>query len=111
MLQKHKLYKFSLVVLRIMHIEKVLEGFKMDEVVRCHHCGTEISKSNWNSEWDSSHPGDHHYKSAVCECGKKVWVRVNFHGSGHDEVFKENPDPIESVIRKVREGDNSFKSH
>ena len=92
-----------------MHIEKVLEEFKIDEVVRCHHCGFEINKDQWNSEWDTLNSSAHHYKSAVCVCGKKIWVRVNFNGSGHDEVFKENLNPIESVIRIVREGDSTFK--
>jgi DNA-directed RNA polymerase subunit RPC12/RpoP len=92
-----------------MHIEKVIEEFKKDDVVRCHHCGTDIAKESWDSEWDDKHPDDHHYKSAVCGCGHKVWVKVDFFGSGHDNLLKENPDPIESMIRKVREGDKYGK--
>ncbi|PIZ52134.1 hypothetical protein COY27_01440 [Candidatus Woesearchaeota archaeon CG_4_10_14_0_2_um_filter_33_13] len=92
-----------------MHIEKVLQDIQKDEVIRCHHCGTVIEKENWISEWDPCSPDNHHYKSAHCNCGKKLWVRVNFPGSGHDRVFKENPNPIESLVRKVREGEKSIK--
>ena len=93
-----------------MHIERVIEEFKKDECVRCHHCGSNIAKEKWDSEWDNKHPDAHHYKSAICECGHKIWVKVDFLGSGHDHLLKENPDPIESMIRKVREGENCSKN-
>ena len=30
---------------------------------------------------------DIHYKETKCKkCGKKIWFRVNFNGSGHDKM-------------------------
>jgi uncharacterized protein with PIN domain len=35
----------------------------------------------------SEHEMEIHYKKTICKkCGKKIWFRVNFHGSGHDNL-------------------------
>lgn len=47
----------------------------------CVYCGKDLNKSaGWNSEHDS----EFHYKAIRCECGKHVWIRAQFEGSGHD---------------------------
>ena len=46
----------------------------------CPYCLTKLDKKDWISEFNI----EHHYKFHICECGKKVWVKVDFHGSGHD---------------------------
>ncbi len=41
-----------------------------------------MKEKKWKSEWN---PG-HHYKKTTCDnCGKEVWVTVDFEGSGHDD--------------------------
>ena len=47
---------------------------------QCVYCARDLSSKKWNSEFAR----DLHYKSVQCECGRKVWTRVEFHGSGHD---------------------------
>ena len=82
----------------------MLDGLKRGGNLICHRCGNDLDKEKWNSEWDPSKPDDHHYKSFVCDCGKKNWVRVNFPGSGHDRVLQEEEDSIESAVSKVKGG-------
>lgn len=48
--------------------------------VVCPYCSKDIRKE----AWESRHDDEIHYKQMSCECGKKVWIRVDFHGSGHD---------------------------
>ncbi len=74
----------------------------LDNKLACHRCGKEPDKKKWNSEWDPCKPDDHHYKSFVCDCGKKNWVRMNFHSSGHDKALEEDPNPIESSVKRVQ---------
>jgi len=70
---------------------------------KCLYCKKELDLNQWNSQWDSLHHEIHHYKIIRCECGKKNWVKVDFDGSGHDQVFQTEPSPLESMVRKVRE--------
>lgn len=56
-------------------------GYLKPEDYRCVYCGDEESERLWVSEWNC----EHHYKSFICKkCGKKTYVKVDFHGSGHD---------------------------
>lgn len=88
-----------------MHVEKVLEGLKKEGVVRCHYCHQELDKDKWEPCWDERHSEDYFYRSARCgACGKKNRVKMKFPGSGHDDFLKEVVEPIESTVRKVREG-------
>lgn len=51
------------------------------ENIECLYCNKDINLKKWFSEWNE----DHHYKTFNCgNCGKKNFVRVKFHGSGHD---------------------------
>lgn len=51
------------------------------ETVECIYCNKSNKEKEWFSEWNR----EHHYKCFVCSnCGKKNHIRVNFHGSGHD---------------------------
>ena len=47
---------------------------------RCPYCSEKLNDKEWDSEltWET------HYKATVCECGKKVWVSVDFCGDGND---------------------------
>ena len=83
-----------------MHIDKVVDGLKRGGKLVCHRCNVELDKDKWVSEWDSGNP-ELHYKSAICECGKKNWVQVDFHGSGHDRHLQDPDKVIESAIKKV----------
>jgi hypothetical protein len=65
---------------------------------KCGYCTKDLQEE-WESNWDK----EHHYKIIVCECGKKNWLKVSFHGSGHDNHIS-GESPLESAIRKVREG-------
>ena len=83
-----------------MHIDNVVDGLKRGGKLVCHRCNIELDAEKWTSEWDSGHP-DFHYKSAVCECGKKNWIKVDFHGSGHDRHLQERDKVIKSAIKRV----------
>jgi len=51
----------------------------------CPYC-----KRNINGSWKSEFDLKHHYKVFNCECGKKVWIKLNFNGSGHDTWDKKS---------------------
>jgi phage FluMu protein Com len=48
--------------------------------VVCPYCSKDINEE----VWESKHDDEIHYKQMSCDCGKNVWIRVDFHGSGHD---------------------------
>jgi len=75
----------------------------LDKLI-CNRCGEKLNDKRWDSEWDPCHPEVHHYKSILCDCGKKNWLRMNFLGSGHDQVLEGNSNFVESTIKKVQEG-------
>jgi len=67
----------------------------------CPRCRQSMKHKRFESEFH----GKLHYKAARCDCGEKVWVKVNFDGSGHDnwheEIRKNSPiQNIEEVLRK-----------
>jgi len=52
----------------------------------CPYCGTNLSKEKWVSEFHL----EHHYKTLLCpKCKKQISLKVDFHGSGHDEWSDE----------------------
>ena len=75
-------------------MEHILSHFK-DQT--CLYCRKELDKKGWGSHW-----GDqdiHHYKSIHCEhCKRKNWIRVTFHGSGHDRLFVKENRSLESTV-------------
>ncbi len=80
------------------------EQFKSDRFLEgvCDYCSHELDKEQWCSEWCNHN--ERHYKGADCpHCGKKNWVEVDFIGSGHDVLLKEELSPLESTVRKVKE--------
>lgn len=84
-----------------MSIEIVLERLKKGGGLHCSRCGCELNREQYVSEWDPSQPQDHHYKSFQCECGKKNWLKMNFPGSGHDQILIDHEKEIRSMIKKV----------
>ncbi|MEK6938895.1 MAG: hypothetical protein AABX04_07685 [Nanoarchaeota archaeon] len=70
---------------------------------RCLYCKKELDLMQWSSHWDDLNHEEHHYKAVKCDCGKKNWVKMDFLGSGHDEVLQRKLSPLESMVRKVRE--------
>lgn len=87
-----------------MHIDRVVEALRKEVSLVCTRCNDPLDKEKWFSEWDPNHPDNHHYKSIVCECGKKNWIRMDFHGSGHDRHLQERDKEIKSAISKVAHG-------
>ncbi len=67
---------------------------------RCEYCLMDFDPTLFGSTFGDS--ADQHYKSFDCLCGKKNWVKMDFLGSGHDDVTKEDSE-LESMIRKVQE--------
>ncbi|HIJ10860.1 TPA: hypothetical protein HA278_02265 [Candidatus Woesearchaeota archaeon] len=65
------------------------------ETVMCLYCDNSLEKQDWQSVW----VGEMHYKVNQCSCHKKVWVKVDFAGSGHDNFTQESE--LESVVRQV----------
>jgi len=73
--------------------------------LNCNYCHNDIALERWNSEWDDE-DDNHHYKSIACnDCGKKNWLKMDFHGSGDDDSLNKEEKSIDSLIRKVQEGD------
>ena len=75
----------------------------------CPYCRKNLESSRWNSEF-SNHQ---HYKTTKCSCGKLISIRMDFHGSGHDnwsnnhtivENSKEEPKirKLEDKIKEVK---------
>ncbi|MBI2103001.1 hypothetical protein HYT55_04130 [Candidatus Woesearchaeota archaeon] len=63
----------------------------------CCHALPAIGNSSWDGKEDSLH-----YKHVDCSrCGKENWLKLDFHGSGHDGILENKT--IESIIRKVAE--------
>lgn len=86
-----------------MHLDSVLRKIQQGEKIICSRCGKELI--GWGSEWDAAH----HYKTLVCTCGKKNWVKLDFIGSGHDAVLQERKAAIESAASIVRGGQVDWK--
>ena len=55
-----------------------------DLAATCAYCSKEMVNKAWTSHW----VGEKHYKAARCECGREMWLRVMFIGSGHDNWNK-----------------------
>jgi len=74
------------------------------EFEKCHclYCRKKLNQNKLRSEWDPCEHEIHQYKSIVCECGKKNWVKVDFDCSGHDLLFGKKIS-LESTVRLVRE--------
>jgi len=67
----------------------------------CPYCNKGLPEAAWKSHWLSWK----HYKTATCGCGKDIWLRVWFDGSGHDswntvksKRFKGEPHTLEQKI-------------
>lgn len=53
--------------------------------------------TNWQSEFYNAH----HYKTSICSCGRKLSIRMDFMGSGHDEWNIEHK--VNQELKKIRE--------
>ena len=66
----------------------------------CLYCQSDLIDSSWNTEWGDS---EQHYKSIKCNsCDKKNWLKVNYLGSGHDNVMEDDTG-LEGMVKKVNE--------
>jgi hypothetical protein len=68
-----------------------------DQQQVCPYCGRRTDGGKWESVFDNS---NFHYKMHRCECGRKVTVKVDFMGSGHDCWSKGLDRRIEEVEAK-----------
>lgn len=89
-------------------------NLKEDNLRNVCYCGHHLTDKEWCSEF----PEDKHYKSICCdECGRKVFVNVDFLGSGHDNwdgtlswTHKAKCDsreevkitPLENMVQKMK---------
>ncbi|MBW3015339.1 hypothetical protein KY330_02880 [Candidatus Woesearchaeota archaeon] len=67
---------------------------------QCPYCGAVIDISNNESQFEL----DQHYKIQRCpnpDCQKEIHFKVDFNGSGHDDISK-NSD-FEEIIQKEHE--------
>jgi len=63
---------------------------EMSQSDQCVYCGNGIKGKRWYSE----HSLEHHYKSVDCECGKRIRIKMDFIGSGHDTWEKNIEDKL-----------------
>lgn len=55
---------------------------EIHQKIFCIYCKRDIPSEKWESEWHA----ETHYKTLNCDCcGKKLHIKMDFHGSGHDE--------------------------
>ena len=58
---------------------------KVEDIAEaCPYCKLDLSQGPWQSRF----VGENHYKTAMCSCGKEMWMHVPFYGSGHDSWNK-----------------------
>jgi len=89
----HKLY--IPVILNIYCVELMTKFQLIDENdLKTHCCYCNSKLKDWKSEFLTNT----HYKTCVCSCGKKVSVKVDFMGSGHDEWENEEESDIEQIV-------------
>lgn len=54
---------------------------EVNQTIECLYCNNNLA----NHQWDSLFELFHHYKQTNCDkCGRRVRVKVDFAGSGHD---------------------------
>ena len=64
----------------------ILTSFQFGQ---CEYCKNDIDKRTTKSSWSETEV--HHYKSLTCaHCERKIWMRVRFSGSGHDNTLERN---------------------
>ena len=61
-----------------------------DQKHACPYCG---KKADWKSRFDNNK----HYKEFLCNCGRRVSIKMPFAGSGHDSWSKNLDKRIEEV--------------
>ncbi|NQV08624.1 hypothetical protein HQ529_02085 [Candidatus Woesearchaeota archaeon] len=63
----------------------------------CIYCGDKLSNKRWISEFDFLR----HYKTVLCKCGVKNWIRKGFISSGHEhDNWKPNGKLISGTIEE-----------
>lgn len=60
------------------------EDIKKEKI--CPYCKTDVAGHDLDSTFHCSK----HYKEITCTCGKTLHFKVDFDGSGHDHLTKEN---------------------
>ena len=73
-----------------------------DFIKKCAYCKADIK----DNEWESRFYDNRHYKTTNCNCGKKITIFVNFHGSGHDIWLKKetrNKTLVKPLEHKINE--------
>ena len=90
-------------MINLMQIEEVLRRIRKGSKFVCSRCGIELNRENWAKEWDEHHPG-YYYKTFICACGKKNWIKIDILSSGHEQLLEGGEVSLESSVRKVRGG-------
>ncbi len=67
----------------------------------CPYCKNNLEET---FGWKSHFSGHQHYKGIKCNCGKEVWLKVNFAGSGDDTW-----DGKESWVSKEKQQETTQK--
>ncbi len=62
----------------------------------CIYCKTDVPMEKWESEFDS----EGHYKTFTCSCGKKLHIKMDFEGSGHDSWNEERFSQVKMKEQK-----------
>ncbi|MBU0460151.1 MAG: hypothetical protein KKH52_01285 [Nanoarchaeota archaeon] len=86
-----------------MQIEEILQRIRKGGKFVCSRCHEELGRDNWAKEWDEQSP-EFYYKTFICNCGKKNWIKLDFLSSGHESVLENGETQIESSSRVVKGG-------
>ena len=62
------------------HMIKDSWHIQEDKII-CSYCKEPV-------DLESEHHVEFHYKTTVCKCGKKIVMKIPFHGTGHDDFIK-----------------------
>jgi hypothetical protein len=64
-----------------------------DQKASCPYCG----RCTQDHKWESQFHDNAHYKEQHCECGRKLSIKMDFMGTGHDSW---------NLDRKIAEADS-----
>ncbi len=68
----------------------------------CPYCGRDVKPTHAH-KWHSEFIAEAHYKTLACRCGKELRIKVDFHGSGHDNWNKKKKEAKKTIEDKIKE--------
>lgn len=72
----------------------------------CDYCNSSFQVEECTSEWGDRDEQFYKTLPSCTDCGKKSWRKMDFEGSGHDNILEQTEESeLESMIGKGAEND------